>query len=451
MITFDLDILRSVAKAATTELDYWRELFGVPDEEWRVTLGGVAVVLNTAIEAGVVQLVHAGEPSLRSVRDRSGPEQNGGGDEQSDPPGYMKGWKDGRESRERELELLNKTAQMDAYDRGYELGIAHGAASLDDAEHFDSDVLSNVREILGRWMQMLLALANDLDRAGETEGVAKLTTELMTIRSTFDLYEPLDDEADTPLSPDYDGGFYTQTPAESHDIDPHFGFTEEEWRALNPVPATDEPPIIIGANGHHAEPETAPPKDPYPGPPLGTARAGDEDDPPPPTVALIYKREPTDAEVAYGQKLARELEQVETISPAAAATPSVPFGTGLGPEHVVVTPLVPRRQPLAEDAPDFDYPPKPLSKMRSPLPSIADAEREDKAAELRAIVGLLQDMAVENNMPTMAEWDEGKGKYAGGDKLPNAAMACKRHRLTWGTFASYAKLDYKGRGAGKAN
>lgn len=55
MITFGLDDLRAVAKAAQTSLDYWRELFDA-DSVYNPTipLGFVAVVVNAAIEAGVV-------------------------------------------------------------------------------------------------------------------------------------------------------------------------------------------------------------------------------------------------------------------------------------------------------------------------------------------------------------------------------------------------------------
>lgn len=56
MIEFPLDTLRAVAKAATREMDYWRELFDPDSGYFTVRLGVVAVVINAAIEVGVVTL-----------------------------------------------------------------------------------------------------------------------------------------------------------------------------------------------------------------------------------------------------------------------------------------------------------------------------------------------------------------------------------------------------------
>lgn len=110
-------------------------------------------------------------------------------------------------------------------------------------------------------------------------------------------------------------------------------------------------------------------------------------------------------------------------SPAAVAT--------LGPEHTVVTPLVPRRD-------------KVLSEVDEAALSRTRMNKDELAADLRAVIYALQDMAIDGEMPSMNDWllhrPEG---------MLTAQGIQKRHNLIWSELADYAKLKLKGtRGKG---
>lgn len=148
-------------------------------------------------------------------------------------------------------------------------------------------------------------------------------------------------------------------------------------------------------------------------------------------------------------------------SPAAVAT--------LGPEHVVVTPLIPRRTSTG-DAPSQSIVekhvgvseavlrrPRTLAEVDAeatkdkpaPSPEKETAAEEirtmrmdatQRAAQLREIVGYLQDMAEGNEMPSMATWNEKKPAH-----LPKADALTHRYSLNWAELARYCHLDFQGK------
>lgn len=67
------------------------------------------------------------------------------------------------------------------------------------------------------------------------------------------------------------------------------------------------------------------------------------------------------------------------------------------------------------------------------LPAVDNAA---KSEQLREIIHELQDMAVDEVMPTMAFWDNAKPPH-----LPKAQALLMRHLLTWNRLAEYARLE----------
>lgn len=118
------------------------------------------------------------------------------------------------------------------------------------------------------------------------------------------------------------------------------------------------------------------------------------------------------------------------------AEPSPAAVAALGPEHTVVTPIVPRRQPRTLAEVDAD-----TSEDVKTLRMGAD----ERAAQLREIVGRLQDMADHGEMPSMAVWDERKPTH-----LPKADAITKRWDFSWGELAAYCHLKFTGKRVAKS-
>lgn len=333
MITFPLDTLRSVADESTHGRSYLLELCEVESAYALVTPLEVAIILNAAIEAGVVAL-----PSD-----------------------------------------ANKHLLVDAYDRGYELGIAHGAGSP------------------------LGALEDDEDE-------------------------------DTDLSPDFDGGFYTRTP-NGHTIHVNGSpdMSEETAQAIREL--ADKVHEMMERKMEAAA--------------ESILRKGDE--------KLTDGAEPytdtwqaavvgmPDGKAFYAELERRRIEQEQedeapTLSPAAAAT--------LGPEHVVVTPLVPRRAvaPLAEDAPAFDYTPggvtlrkagrrEPSGRGHNHTKELPKGRRGNVLPAADDMVALVREIAMAGVMPTMASFDLSKpGNWAA------ATSQLQRLGITWEDLRKQAGL-----------
>lgn len=116
---------------------------------------------------------------------------------------------------------------------------------------------------------------------------------------------------------------------------------------------------------------------------------------------------------------------------------SVYANSTLGPEHVVVTPLKPT-------PPDPDV---AREKLANALANGSGGaleqamDRDKKAEQLRAIIYELQDMAVDEVMPSMNFWNSAKPPH-----LPLAAALLARHNLTWNRLAEYAKLESRAQG-----
>lgn len=192
-------------------------------------------------------------------------------------------------------------------------------------------------------------------------------------------------------------------------------------------------------------------------PPMFPYRHPDWDKPPLASVARIVKREPTPEEVAYGIELERELtangngiaaeetpqpvlETIDAINRHNGVPgwrPGEEYGVNLseqatatlGPEHVVVPALVPRRPRTLEEV-DAD---EAAAKLRQSPP-------DRKADRLREIIHELQDLAVEDVMPTILLWDSARPPH-----LPKAQAIVKGYELSWSQLAEYAKLKYQGK------
>lgn len=164
-----------------------------------------------------------------------------------------------------------------------------------------------------------------------------------------------------------------------------------------------EPPAT---NGFTRIPEAEPTPEPDPHP----LRSGQADDPY--GIRGMFSEKPDAPPIAPSQA------PIGVISPTVAAT--------LGPEHTMVTPLKVAGRTLAEVDAD-------LSGLK--------LDSEEKADQLRAIIGELQMISQGGEMPTMAEWDKRKP-----ENLPKAQTLLSRYRLSWGRLAEYANLKYEGRG-----
>lgn len=103
----------------------------------------------------------------------------------------------------------------------------------------------------------------------------------------------------------------------------------------------------------------------------------------------------------------------------------------LGPEHTVVTPIKP------------DKVVAPKEEMAHELENLR-MSADPKAALLRETIHELQVMSVDGAMPTMVEWDEKRP-----EGMVTAQGIIKRHDLTWGDLARYAKLELKRGKTGK--
>lgn len=78
--------------------------------------------------------------------------------------------------------------------------------------------------------------------------------------------------------------------------------------------------------------------------------------------------------------------------------------------------------------------PRTLAEINDvPLPAMDNSAKSD---QLREIMHELQDMAVDEVMPTMAFWDNAKPPH-----LPKAQALLMRHLLTWNRLAEYAHLE----------
>lgn len=77
--------------------------------------------------------------------------------------------------------------------------------------------------------------------------------------------------------------------------------------------------------------------------------------------------------------------------------------------------------------------PRSLAEVDDALPAM---DKSAKSDQLREIMHELQDMAVDEVMPTMAFWDNAKPPH-----LPKAQALLMRHTLTWNRLAEYAHLE----------
>lgn len=121
----------------------------------------------------------------------------------------------------------------------------------------------------------------------------------------------------------------------------------------------------------------------------------------------------------------------------------------LGPEHTVVTPMVPRRPepvvaPEPKVTPVVPAKPRTLAEVDKEALQTSRMTASERSAQLREIVGCLQDMADGDEMPSMATWDERKPTH-----LPKADAITKQWDFSWGELAVYCRLKYTGKRVAK--
>lgn len=94
----------------------------------------------------------------------------------------------------------------------------------------------------------------------------------------------------------------------------------------------------------------------------------------------------------------------------------------LGPEHVTINPLKINNPPTLEQVDELN--------------DLAMGSVE-KASLLREIIGELQMISEDGEMPTMAQWNDRKPAH-----LPKAAALLARYSLSWERLAEYARLRF---------
>lgn len=271
MIEFSIYKLQEAAHKAETQLNYWLTLFGWPDNPRTFKPGAMAIVLNAAVEAGLVRLPDA----------------------------------------------VDVEARQQAYDKGYENGLAAANASAGDGEYINREAYDNARPILVHWARVMMGLKDEMMEAGrDGQAVGRITAEFMTLRSIFNLYDMLDDDYDHEAEAQLHASYAEPDPSE--DLQYNVLANPEYFPPLDPD---------ANANGHHAEPLPTP--ETYPD---GAPRAKLDVD----HLVDVVARQQEEAEWDWEDSSAN-LEALSRANPEPALSPAAV--ATLGPEHVTVTPL----------------------------------------------------------------------------------------------------------------